>query len=175
MLSSPIYYYTPAPLNLTNKQATTSNKQQALLLSVLAIATPHRSGLYSTLAILINQIPVLSQKLTGGEPGRGRQNRRCPPKTAQFLPQSSLFWPKTDKIPSQNGQTKANGSYTPRAPQLPRNKEPFLALELHNMSEKRPKNGRKWPECALFVSNRPKTKNGPYLGLCGSKPNYEGT
>ena len=25
-------------------------------------------------------------------------------------------------------------------------------------------------ECALFVSNRPKTKNGPYLGLCGSNP-----
>ena len=43
------------------------------------------------------------------------------------------------------------------------------------MSEKRPKNGQKWPECALFVSNTPKTKNGPYLGLRGSKPNSEGT
>ena len=43
------------------------------------------------------------------------------------------------------------------------------------MSEKRPKIGQKWPECALFVSNGPKTKNGPYLGLCGSKPNSEGT
>ena len=44
-----VYYYTPLPLNLANKQA--SNKQ-ALLLSVLAIALPHRSGLYSTPAIL---------------------------------------------------------------------------------------------------------------------------
>ena len=26
-----------------------------------------------------------------------------------------------------------------------------------------------------MVSNRPKTKNGPYLGVCGSKPNSEGT
>ena len=43
------------------------------------------------------------------------------------------------------------------------------------MSEKRPKNGQKWPKCAQFVSNRPKTKNEPYLGLCGSKPNSEGT
>ena len=43
------------------------------------------------------------------------------------------------------------------------------------MSENQPKNGQKWPKCALFVSNRPKTKNGPYLGLRGSKPNSEGT
>ena len=39
------------------------------------------------------------------------------------------------------------------------------------MSEKRPKNGRKCPECALFVSNTAKTKNGPFLGLRGSKTN----
>ena len=43
------------------------------------------------------------------------------------------------------------------------------------MSEKQPQNGPKCPECALFVSNSPKTKKGPYLGLCGSKPNSEGT
>ena len=40
-----IRYCTPLPLNL-------ANKQQAFLLSVLAIALPHRSGLYSTLATL---------------------------------------------------------------------------------------------------------------------------
>ena len=43
------------------------------------------------------------------------------------------------------------------------------------MSKKRPKNGQKWLECALFVSNRSKTKNGPYLGLRGSKPKSKGT
>ena len=43
------------------------------------------------------------------------------------------------------------------------------------MCEKRPKNGQKWPKCALFVSNMPQTKHGPYLGLRGSKPNFEGT
>ena len=43
------------------------------------------------------------------------------------------------------------------------------------MSEKRPKSGPKWPECALFVSKRLETKNGPYSGLRGSKPNSEGT
>ena len=44
-----IYYYTPLPLNLADKQLA-SNKKQALLLSVLAIAPPHRSGLYSYLS-----------------------------------------------------------------------------------------------------------------------------
>ena len=45
----------------------------------------------------------------------------------------------------------------------------------NDMSKIRPKNGQKWPECALFVSNSLKTKNGPYLGLRGSKSNSEGT
>ena len=92
-----IYYYTPLPLNLANKQATSKQaSKQALLLSVLAIAQPHRSGLYSTLAILEPrwrpcQIQVLSQKLTGGAPGRTRQVGRCPPKTAHFVPQKQPF------------------------------------------------------------------------------------
>ena len=34
---------------------------------------------------------VLSQKLHGGAPGRSRQVARCCPKTANFLPQNSLF------------------------------------------------------------------------------------
>ena len=103
-----IYYYTPLPLNLANKQQATSNKQQAtsnkqqasnkqaLPPSVLAIAPPHRSGLYSTLATLEPrscpcQIQVSSQKLTGGAPGRGRQVGRCPPKTAHFVPPKQPF------------------------------------------------------------------------------------
>ena len=129
-----IYYYTPLPLNLANKQATTSKQQQqALLLSVLAIAPPHRSGLYSTLAILEPrwwpcQIQVLSQKLSGGAPRRGRQVGRCPSKTAHFVPQNTLFWTKTAPKPSHNGQTKRNGRYTPRAPRLPLDKELVAAL-----------------------------------------------
>ena len=128
----------------TSKQAS----KQALLLSVLAIARPHCSRLYSALAILEPrwwcpcQIQVLSQKLTSGTPGRRRQVGRCPPKTAYFVPQNSLFWPETALKLSQNGQKKANGSYTPRAPQLPREQQPFLAQKLHNMSETRPKTGQ---------------------------------
>ena len=70
-----IYIYIYIPLNLANKQqATTSNNKQRL-------------GPDSTLAILEPrwwpcQIQVLSQKLTGGGPGRWRQVGRCPPKSA---------------------------------------------------------------------------------------------
>ena len=105
-----IYIYIllhPSPLSnkqASNKQAT--SKQQALLLSVLAIARPHRSGLYSTLATLEPrwcpcQIQVLSQKLTGGGPGRWRQVRRCPPQSAHFWAKSSHFSPKTAPKPGR--------------------------------------------------------------------------
>ena len=113
-----IYYYTPLPLNLANKQATTS--KQALLLTVLAIAPPHRSGLYSTLAIVEPrwcpcQIQVYSQKLSGGGPGRGRQVGKCPPKFAQFWAKNSHFSPKTAPKPGRNAQMKGYGEYTARA------------------------------------------------------------
>ena len=133
-----VYYYTPLPLNLANKQASKqaskqATSKQALLLSVLAIARPHRSGLYSTLAIMEPgwwpcQIQVLSQKLTGGAPRRGRQVGRCPPKTASFVPQNTFFCPKVVPNPAQNEQTKGNGLYTSRAPQLPLDKDLFVAL-----------------------------------------------
>ena len=38
-----------------------------------------------------------------------------------------------------------------------------------------PKMAKNGLEFALLVSNNPKTKNGPYLGLRGSNPNSEGT
>ena len=56
----------------------------------------------------------------------------------------------------------------------PMHKSPFLPSS-SNLSEKRPKNGQKWRKCELLVSDTPKTKNGPYLGLGGSKLNSKGT
>ena len=38
-----------------------------------------------------------------------------------------------------------------------------------------PKMAKNGPDCAQFVSNNPKTKNGPYLGLHGSNPKSKGT
>ena len=103
----PKYFYTPLPLNLANKQAS-NNKQaskQALLLSVLAVAPTHRSGLYSTLAILEPrwcpcQIQTLSQKLalleSGFKPHSPRYMRflvlpQCDKWCAQFGPFLAFF------------------------------------------------------------------------------------
>ena len=107
--------------------------------------------------------------------GRGAKSGGALPNLRIFVPQNSLFWLKTAPKPTQDGQPKGNSCYTPRASPLPRDEDLFVALELHDMFKKRPKNGYKWPKCAPFVSNRPKIKNGPYLGLRGSKPNSAGT
>ena len=113
-----IYYYTPLPLNLANNN---NNKQATTRLrAVLAIAPSQRFGSCPYVAILEPrwcpcQIQVLSQKLTGGGPGRGRQVGRCPPKSAQFWAKNSHFSPKTALVRVQNSQTKANGCYIARA------------------------------------------------------------
>ena len=60
------------------------------------------------------QFQVLSPKLTSGGPGCPHQVGRCPPKSAPFRVQKCHFLPKTALEPIQNGQTKGNGSYTPR-------------------------------------------------------------
>ena len=130
-----IYYYTPLPLNLANKQQATSNnkQQQARLRAVLAIAPSQSLGPDSTLAILEPrwcpcQSQVLSQKLTGGGPGRWRQVGRCPPKSAQFWAKNSHFSPKTAPKPGRNAQAKANGCYNAHAARLSRDQGTFGAL-----------------------------------------------
>ena len=110
-----IYYYTPLPLNLANKQqATTTTTRQN---SVLATAPSHCLEPDLTLAIWkpswwACQIQVLSQKLTGGGPGQGRQVGRCLPISAQFWAKNSHFSPKTALVRAQNSQTKANSCNT---------------------------------------------------------------
>ena len=146
-----------------------ASKQQALLLSVLALAPPHRFGLFSTLSILQPrwcpcQIQVLSQKLTGGASGQGRQVGRCPPKAAHFVPQNSRFWPKAAPKPSQNRQTKGKGCYTHVRLNCPVIKSPFL----HSSSTICPRNGPKMPKNGLNVrclcQTGPKPRTGRVLG-----------
>ena len=103
-----IYYYTPLPLNLANKQA--SKQQQALLLSVLTIAPFQRFGLYSTRAILEPrwwpcQIQVLSQKLTSGAPGWGRQVGKVP-NLRILCPKTAFLGPKLPRNPLKTAKRK---------------------------------------------------------------------
>ena len=118
--------------------------------------------------------PSFEPKTHRWRPGAGAPSWAVPSQNCSFGAPKQPFLAQNGPDTKSNGQTKANGSYTPRAPQLPRDQEPFIAVQLHNMSGKRPKNGPKWPECALFVSNKPETKNGPYLGLRGSNSEFRG-
>ena len=112
-----IYYYTPLPVNLANKQQATTTTRHHF---VLATAPSHRLGLDFILAILglgwwPCQIQDLSQKLNVGVPGPWRQVGWCPSKSALFLAKNRHFLPKTALVRVQNSQTKANGCYTARA------------------------------------------------------------
>ena len=147
-----ILYYTPLPLNL-------ANKQQALLFSVLDNARPRRSGLCPALAILgvrwwPYQIQVLSQKLTL-RPGAGAPSREVPSQNCAFCA------PKQPLLAKNGPETQSKRA----------NDGKGFTICLENG----PKIAKTWPECALFVSYRRKTEIGPYLGLCGSNPNSEGT
>ena len=103
-------------------------------------------------------------------------------KSEGALPKLGILCPKTDffgaKRP-QNPNRTAKRRETVGAPHVrldcPVTKSPFLPSNSTICPRNGPKRAKKWPECALFVSNRPKTKNGPYLGLRGSKLNSEGT
>ena len=163
---SNIYYYTPLPLNLANKQA--SNKQ-ARHHSVLAIAPSPRLGLDSTLAILEPrwcpcQIQLLSPKLTGGGLERGRQDGSRPPTTAHLVPQNSLFWPKTAQIPNQNGPTRQTVATLHVRLNCPVIKSPFLP----SSSTICPRNGPNVAKNGLNVrclcQTRPKPRTGCILG-----------
>ena len=104
-INTHIYYYTPLPLNLANKQQQQQQQQQqAILRAVLAIVPSQRLGSFAHVAILKPrlcpcQIQVLSQKITGGGPGAVAPSREVPSQICAVFGQ----------------RTKANGCYTPRA------------------------------------------------------------
>ena len=88
----------------------------------------------------------------------------------QFRAKNSHFWAKKALEHIPNGQTKGNGGCIPCGGSLPGVKELFPALQLHDMSRKRPKKPPKSSKCP-----QPQTKNRPYLWLHGSKCDSEGT
>ena len=82
-------------------------------------------------------------------PGARAPSLEVPSQNCAFCAPKQPFLAQTTSKLSQNRQMTGSGLYTPRVPRSTRNQEPFLALWVHDMSEKRPKNGQKWPECAL--------------------------
>ena len=141
-----IYCYTPLPLNLTNKQQQATSKHCSVpfwlllrLITILAIQEPRWCPC---------QIQVLSQKRTGGAPGQGRQVGRCPPKTAHFVPQNSLFFfgPKRPQSPFKSTKRRETVATLHVRLDLPVTRSPLLPSN----STICPRNGpqKKGPECA---------------------------
>ena len=151
-----IYYYTPLPLNLATKQQA-SSKQASI--PVLAITSPHCSGLYSTLGTLEPrscpcQIQVWSQKVIGGGTGLGgaltKKSILCP-ETAFFGPKGPRNQVKTNKQRETVRTLHVRlDCLVTNCPQFPSNSKIF------------PRNGPKLandgPNCAHFVSTNPKTE-----------------
>ena len=97
------------------------------------------------------------------------------PKVLIWCPNTALFGPKRSRNPVKTAKQKQTVPTLHVRLDCAVTKSAFLPSSSTICRRNGPKNGEKWPECALSLSNTPKTKNGPHLGLSGSKPNSEGT
>ena len=99
-----------------------------------------------------------------------RQFGKCPLKSAQLWAKKSYFLSKIAPEPGRNAQTKGNGGYTTCAPRSHRVKEPSSALQVHDMSKKRPKQAPKNPKVCAICTNTPKPSTGRILGYVAQNP-----
>ena len=107
--------------------------------------------------------------------GGGANSGGVLPNLLGFGPKAAILRPKEPQNPRKTPKRREKVATLTRAMSLPRVKEPSGALQLHDMSEKRPQKGAKKPQNVHNVHQHPETKHGPYLGLRGSKTNSEGT
>ena len=167
-----IYYYTPSPLNLANKQQASNkqatSKQQATSTSPFCSghcsASSLRTLLYPGHLQVPCQIPVYSQKLSSGGPGRWRQVGRCPPKSAGFWAKNSNFLPKTALMRVQNSQTKANDYYTHVQLDILVTKGSLVPSNSTICPRNSPKRRQKAPKTCAMRTNTPKPSTGRILG-----------
>ena len=108
--------------------------------------------------------PSSQPKTYRWRPGAARQVGRCPPKSAHFLPQNRLFWPKTAPKPSHNGQTKANASHIHVRPHCPVNKSPFLPPSSTICPRNSPKMAQTGLNVRCLCQTTPKPRTARILG-----------
>ena len=118
--------------------------------------------------------PSFEPKTHWWRPGAVAPSREVPSQICAIVGQSSHFSRKAALVRVQNSQTKANGCYTPRALDFLATKGPLVPSNSTICPRNGPKRRQKAPKSAQRAL-APETKNGPYLGLRGSKTNSEGT
>ena len=95
------------------------------------------------------------------------------PKLRILCPKTAIFGPKGTQNPVITAKPRQTVHTLHVRHHCPVNKSPFLPSSSTYVRE----TAQKWPKmanCALFVLNTAKAKNGSYLGLRGSKPSSEG-
>ena len=93
--------------------------------------------------------------------GSGAKSGGTFPSLRSFGAKNSHLSPKIGSKPGRNAQEKGNSGSS--------------ALQVYDMSQKRPKMAPEKPRNLRNVHQHPEAKDGPYLGRRGSKPNSEGT
>ena len=98
------------------------------------------------------------------------------PKQRTLCPQSSLFFgPKRPQNPLQSAKRREMVATLHVRRDLPVTNNPLLPSNSTICPRNGPIMADNGPDCGQFVSNSPRTKNGPYLGLRSSNPNSHGT
>ena len=113
-----------------------------------------------------------------GAPGQGRQAGRALPNSRILCPKPAFLaqnGPETHSKPKMPAKRTPIGATLHVRLNWPVTNSPFLSSNSTICPRAGPKMAKNGLECAQLVLSNPKPKNGPYLGLRGSKPNSEGT
>ena len=92
-----------------------------------------------------------------------------------LCPKTAVFGPNPPRNPFKTAKRREKVATLKWRLGVPVTKSPLLPSNSTICPTDGPKMAKNSAERADFVSTIPKTKNRPYLGLRGSKPNSEGT
>ena len=108
-------------------------------------------------------------------PGIGVASAGPPFQNLQFRAKIRLFLPKTALEPATNGQMKGNGGYSTQQLDFPVPKGPLGPSNSTICPRTVRKRPPKAPKFVHIGRRQPQTKNRPYLGLRGSRRDFERT
>ena len=107
--------------------------------------------------------------------GGGAKSGGALPKPRILCPKTAFFDPKQPRNPFKTTKRRETVATLHVRLDCPVAKSPLLPSNSTICPRNGPKMAKNGPKCALFVSNRPKTKNGLYIGLCGRPRQAKGT
>ena len=168
-----MYYHTPLPLNLANKQASKRATTSPFRFGYCSVSSL-RALLYSSHPrdyIGPSPNPSFEPKTHRWRPGGRVPNREVPSQNCSFCALNQPFLaqngPKNQRKTAKRRQTVT--TLHVRLDFLV-TKSPLLPSTSRICPRNGPKMAKNGPEYAQLVSNSPETKNCPYLGLVATIP-----